>query len=88
MPIKVQCPHCETFLKAPEELAGQQARCVNCDELLTVPGNEDESDQDNPGAADAGAFAFPTGKKRALIIVGAVVAVVVIILIVALSRGG
>jgi|GEM_PF-5512962 len=35
--ITVQCPACKIDLLVPSELAGTQAECPNCAELITIP---------------------------------------------------
>jgi len=75
MPIKVQCPNCETYLSAPEELVGEQARCINCDEVVTVPPADEATESDSDDA--------PTGAggKKKIIVIAAVVAIVVIVVV-------
>jgi predicted Zn finger-like uncharacterized protein len=35
--IVFECPKCETTLRAKSEIAGQQAKCPKCSEVITVP---------------------------------------------------
>ncbi len=37
MPISVSCPECGKGLKAPEALAGKQAKCPGCDAVVPIP---------------------------------------------------
>ena len=82
MPIKVQCPNCQAYLSAPEELVGQQARCINCDEVVTVP------PPDEAGASDLGdAPTFAADRKRLVIVIAGAVAIVVIVAVLLKSFG-
>ena len=74
MPIKVQCPNCETYLSAPEELVGQQARCINCDEVVTVPPPDEAWESDSDGASTG-----VLDKKKLIIIAGAVAIIVIVV---------
>jgi hypothetical protein len=39
MPITVTCPTCGVLLAAPDNLAGGQVRCPQCQATITVPGD-------------------------------------------------
>ena len=53
MAIDVICPECGMNLRAPEKLAGQQARCPRCETTVTVPSATVLSAAGNEGAAAA-----------------------------------
>lgn len=38
MPIQFECPACGKKTQAPDEMAGQQARCPMCKQVIDVPG--------------------------------------------------
>lgn len=42
MPIQITCPACRKTLKAPDTLAGKNAKCPNCGTLITVPAVPEE----------------------------------------------
>lgn len=37
MPIEFNCPHCNTFLKTPDERAGLTAKCPTCEQQIHIP---------------------------------------------------
>ena len=37
MPIKMNCPSCNTLLSAPETAAGKRAKCLECGQIMIVP---------------------------------------------------
>lgn len=37
MPIRVECPHCQSLSEAPGSLSGETANCPNCGQKLQVP---------------------------------------------------
>jgi hypothetical protein len=37
MPIEVACLHCRRRLRAPDNLAGKQVRCPNCQSIIRIP---------------------------------------------------
>ena len=70
MPISVRCSDCGKALKAPDDLAGQKAKCPDCGAVVTVPnaaweseaaaGEQDSVDElanDRPGLPAKGTLA-------------------------------
>src|SRR5262245_28482854 len=51
MSLKFHCPHCERSLNAPEKLAGRQAKCPNCGNLVAIPNLPPELPTDLPTVA-------------------------------------
>ncbi len=57
MPIVVQCPHCHARYSAPDHLGGEEVRCPQCQNVVTV-----SSEGAGHGGASEPAAAEPTPK--------------------------
>ena len=42
MAIEFKCPHCQTILKAGENMAGSTGNCPKCGKSVTVPQPQEE----------------------------------------------
>src|SRR5262245_50144228 len=56
MPIRIQCPTCQTSLSMPETMYGKAVRCPNCQNAFQCP--------PGPAAAPAPAAAPPLAPRR------------------------
>ena len=81
MPIRVTCPNCRQILSAPDELAGKQARCINCEEVLMVPQPEERESHRGRSGVRTDASPRPTGITRGILFVVCVVVVGVLTIV-------